>query len=258
MQNETMLTPAQEAARNGLLGGIPAGGVFVLRGQPGMGKTTILRKVHAVTGGAFLGLRQFMTALAGHQSLPIEEAFLVMLDNALVRHDVVVVDDLHLVTNVVESWGYGRTYLLDAALTAALGEASAQHKKLIFATGGDAPWPVRRRAYTWEIGAFGAKDYQCLCGAWLTPEVSETLDYARIYGFATGLNAYQLKNACVRLGRQGRATAERLVEYLRAQHNESSVEIDEVPMFPPPGGVARPSRPPHATILDGCGQTPNE
>jgi hypothetical protein len=211
-----------------------------------MGKTTILRKVHAVTGGAFLGVRQFMTALAGRRPLAIEEAFLVMLDNALVRHDVVAVDDLHLVTNVVKSCDYGRTYLLDAALTTALGEASAQHKKLIFATAGDAPWPVRRRANTWEIGAFGTRDYECLCGAWLTPEVSENLDYARIHGLATGLNAYQLKNACVWLGRQGRATAEGLVEYLRAAD------------VPAPRGVARLSRPPHETILDDCGQTPNQ
>jgi transitional endoplasmic reticulum ATPase len=229
MQNEIRLTPAQEAAANGLLAGIPAGEVFVLRGQPGMGRTTIVQRVHAVIGGAFLGVRQFMTELAGHQALAIEEAFLEMLDRALAHHEVVVVDDLHLVTNVVESCDYSRTYLLDAALTAALGEASAQHKKVIFATAADAPWPVRRRAYAWEIHAFGAKDYECLCGAYLPRDASEGLDYARIHRFAPGLNAHQLKKACVWMGRQGPVTTEGLVEYLKAQYMESNVEIDEVP-----------------------------
>jgi ATP-dependent 26S proteasome regulatory subunit len=229
MGNEYKLTPAQEAATSGLIGGVPAGEVFVLRGQPGMGKTTVLQKVHEATGGAFLGVRQFMTELAVHEPLAIEEAFLEMLDHALAGHEVVVVDDLHLVTNVVEGFDYTRTYLLDAALTAALGEASAQHKKLIFATAGEAPWPVRRRAYTFEIGGFAAEDYECLCGAYLTPEVSAGLDYARIHRFAPGLNAYQLKNACAWLGRKGAVTTEGLVEYLKAQHMQSNVEIDEVP-----------------------------
>jgi hypothetical protein len=231
MQNQMELTPVQEAARNGLLGGIPAGGVFVLRGQPGMGRTTILQKAHAVTGGALLGVRQIMTESGGLQPWAIEEAFLEMLDNALLRHELVFVDDLHLVTSAGESCDYARTYLLDAALTAALGEASAQHKKLIFATTGDAPWPVRRRAFTWEIGAFGAEDYAWLCGAYLTTEVSGTLDYARIHRFATGLNACELKNACLWLGREGSVTTESLVEYLRAQHMESNGELDEAPQL---------------------------
>ena len=229
MPNEVRLTPAQEAAAKGLLSGIPAGEVFVLQGQPGMGKTTILRKVHAVTGGAFLGARQFMTELAGHQPLAIEEAFLNMLDSALMNHDLVLVDDLHLVTNVVESFRYHRTYLLDAALTTVLGEASAQHKKLIFGTAGEAPWPIRRRAYIWDIGAFGAEDYEPVCAAYVDLESSAELNYARIYRFAPGLNAYQLKNACTWLGRQGIVTTDGLVEYLKAQYLKSNVEIDEVP-----------------------------
>jgi hypothetical protein len=257
MGNEYQLTPAQEAAANGLIGGIPVGEVFVLRGQPGMGKTTVLRKVHTATGGAFLGVREFMTELAAREPLAIEEAFLEMLDHALADHDMVVVDDLHLVTNVVEGFDYSRTYLLDAALTAALGEASAQHKKLIFATSGEAPWPVRRRAFTWEIGGFAAEDYESVCGVYLTPEVSQKLDYAQIHRFAPGLNAYRLKNACTWLARQGMVTTEDLVEYLKAQHMQSNVEIDEVPQDEAGGGqeanqkATHASTPPTAAPLPG-------
>ena len=156
MKNELTLTPTQQSAADGLLRGLPAGDVFVLEGQPGMGKTTVLLEVHRQAGGAFLGVRQFLDVLIAREPAAIEEAFLEMLDTALAGHDIVFVDDLHLITNVLESCDYPRTYLLDAALTAVLGEAAAQGKKIVFATAGGAPWPVRRRAFRWEIGEFSS------------------------------------------------------------------------------------------------------
>ncbi len=72
-----------------------------------------------------------------------------MLDEAISKHTLVLVDDLHLVTDAVGSLD---SLLLDAELTAVLGDAAGQRKKLVFATSGEAPWPVRRRALIVEIG----------------------------------------------------------------------------------------------------------
>jgi len=159
------LTPAQKRAAEGLLSGIPAAGVLVLRGQAGSGKTAVLEHVHALAGGILLGVRQFMRSLAAGPPYAIEEAFLNMLEGAVAQHNLVFVDDLHLVTQIVTSCDYPRGFLLDAALTAALSDAAAQHKKLVFALDSavDLPWPLRRRAYTWEIGEFAAEDYQAIC-----------------------------------------------------------------------------------------------
>jgi len=122
MKREISLTPAQQAAFDALLGGISAGGVLVLQGESGMGKTTILRQAHARLGGAFVGVRQFMSTLVSGQPVAIEEAFLAMIEQAVARHDLVIVDDLHLVTNVVDNYQYSRRYLLDAALTSILAK----------------------------------------------------------------------------------------------------------------------------------------
>jgi hypothetical protein len=165
MNQELKLTPAQHRAAMNLLRGLQVGDVIVLEGEPGTGKTTILQEVHRQAGGKLLGVRDFLEALIARGPAAIEEAFLAMLDAAVAGHDLVLVDDLHLVANIVEDCEYPRSHLLDAALTAVLGEAAAQGKKLVFATHGEAPWPVRRRAITWEIRAYTAEDYRCLCEA---------------------------------------------------------------------------------------------
>src|SRR5579872_1202142 len=151
------LSPVQRLVFDRLLGGISVGDVVVLRGAPGAGKTTILTMVHAVMGGALLGMRQFIEQVAALDPLAIEEAFLGMLDEALAKDGLLFVDDLHLVSNIAESYDFPRTLLLDAGLTAVLGDAAGQRKKIVFATSADVPWSIRRRAFTVEIG-----DYESL------------------------------------------------------------------------------------------------
>ena len=218
------LSPAQQCAAEGLLDGIPAGDVLVLRSESGMGRTTILRKVHAAMGGGFAGIRQFMGMLMARQPAAIEEAFLELIDELVAAHSLVIIDDLHLIVSVVESCEYPRSCLLDAALAAILAEASARKTKLIFGVDeGDAPLPVRRRAYSWEVREFTAEDYEFLCRAHLDAESANRLDYARIHRFAPMLNAHQLKNACVWLGREIGVDTDRFIEYLGSQNLTSNV-----------------------------------
>ncbi|HLK64659.1 MAG TPA: AAA family ATPase [Bryobacteraceae bacterium] len=222
------LTPAQQRAARNLLRGLEVGEVIVLEGEPGTGKTTILEEVHRQAGGVLLGVRQFLVELISRGPAAIEEAFLAMLDQALAGNELVLVDDLHLVTNIVDDCEYPRSHLLDAALTAVLAEAAVQGKKILFATDGEAPWPVKRRAITWEIRTFTADDYRCLCEGWLDPQKAEHLDYARLHRFAPMLNAYQLKHACAWMGRKAKFDTDRMIDYLKSQNLTSNVAIEEV------------------------------
>jgi ATP-dependent 26S proteasome regulatory subunit len=186
-----------------------------------------LDKVQAATGGVLLDMRRFMDSLASRQPEAIEEAFLYMIEQALRDHDFVIVDDLHLVTQVVTSCDYQRTFLLDAALTAILGEAAAFKKKLLFATDGEVPWPLAQRAYVWEIGEFQAEDYESICREPLAEGQAE-MDYARIHRFAPTLTARQLRNACNWLARAANLDTDRFIEYLRSHYLKSNVELEEV------------------------------
>ena len=135
------LTPAQSLAAQDVLKSLSSGGVCVLRANPGMGRSTVLRHVHQTTGGAFVGMRQFIDTLMLHRPDAIEQAFVEMVEEAFAHNDVVVLDDLHLVTAITNDFQYERRGLLDAALEATL----AQGRRMIFGyDAGHAPRGRRR------------------------------------------------------------------------------------------------------------------
>jgi hypothetical protein len=193
---DVILTPAQRRVADKLIQEVPAGGVFLLWGAAGMGKTTILKKLQAACGGTLLSTREFLAQLETRHPLAIEEAFLEMVRCALAASDIVIVDDLQMVTNVTNGCrSYPRSNLLDAPAEALLIEAAAAGKTLIFGTEGSTPGPISRRAWSWGIGEFRAADYSCVCQAYLEPEAAAKLDYGKIHRFASRLNAWQLQRA---------------------------------------------------------------
>ena len=229
MKAETILTPVQQAAADRLLESLDVGRVVVLRGAPGSGKTTILETVRAARGGVLLGAREFMDVLKTQATSAIEESFLRMLEDAILKHDLVIVDDLHLLSNIVDARDYPRSYLLDAALTAILGDAGILGCKLVFAVEDEAPWPIQRRAYVTAIAEFASADYECICRAYLPAPAAAVLDYERIHRFSPCLSAHQLRNAAVWLARHQDLDTAAFTEYLRSQDMTSNVEIQEVP-----------------------------
>ena len=225
MRSKYVLTPVQRDAAEGLKKDLSGGGVFVLRGAAGSGKTAVIEWLHSACGGGLLSAGSFMQSLAAGQPAAIEEAFLRMVEQAMQEHDIVFVDDLQLVTDVVEGWDYQRSHLLDAALTAILAEARALKKTLVFTVVEQAPFPVRQRAIEWEIDDFTAEDYACVLHAY-APEAKP--DCSRVHRFAPELNGHQLRNAGLWLGRNAGATTEAFTEYLREHSLASNVEISQV------------------------------
>ena len=146
MNLEIVLTTVQQEAADSLWRHLAMSPVAVLSGPAGAGKTTVLKTVHAMRGGLFLGSRQLMNARHAEGPAALEEVFFRMLEDAIESHDLVLVDDLALVANAASGGGDGRVHLLDAALTAILAEARVRGRKLVFAVEDNIPWPIRRRA----------------------------------------------------------------------------------------------------------------
>lgn len=225
----THLSPVQQKAFDVLQHARSIGSVFVLHGHAGMGKTTVLREVERDHGGVFLTMNTFLDAMKSKHPQALEETFEEWVRQALEQHDCVLVDDLHLLLEVVQGCHfYPRANLLNMPLTTLAVLAGQANKKLIFATEGQIPPPLFARCYRAGIGNFTVEDYAFLCQHYLKNDSAERLDYAKIHRFAPALNAHQLKNSCLWLRREPDLTTERFLDYLRSQHLASNVDLSEV------------------------------
>ena len=151
MKLEIVLTPVQQEAASSLLESLAVSPVAVISGVAGAGKTSILMNLQAMHGGVFLGSQQFLNVRQAQGPAAVEETFFRMIEEAIQSYDLVLVDDLTLVTNAAKGGGDGRVHLLDAALTAILAEARVLGRKLVFAVEREIPWPIRRRAQIVQV-----------------------------------------------------------------------------------------------------------
>ena len=223
------LCPAQRRAFESLISISSVGQTLALYGSTGAGKSTVLREAHRELGGAFLNMKDLIEAMRGRHPLALEETFEEVVMGALNTHDTVIVDDLHLLNNVVCCGHfYPRLGLLNAPLTTLCTYAVEAGKQLVFGSERGAPAPVHQRAYYAGIEDFQPADYEFLCHQYLETAVASRLDYRKIYRFAAKLNAHQLKSACLWLKQDAALDTERFIEYLRSQRLASNVDLGEV------------------------------
>src|SRR5258707_1144105 len=155
------LSPSQQRAAEGVMRGLERGDCAVLQDRGSDGKTTVLGYVHQQLGGVVIGVRKILAKLAAYEPTAIEEALLDLFDEHIAEHDLLIVDDLHLVKNVVESCDYVRKNLFEAVLTAALESAAAARKKVLFACD-EIPDVLSRRGHSWCIQDFAAEDFEAI------------------------------------------------------------------------------------------------
>ncbi len=226
---DNKLCAAQQQAFDTLLRMLPMGNVFVLHGNSGSGKSTVLRKLHQELPSAFLNMKDFIDAMRDQHPLAFEETFEQMTMDALQTDETVIVDDLHLLNNVVCcNGGYPRLRFLNAPLTTLSMYTVEAQKKLVFGSEAGVPEPIHDRAYYAIIGEFEASDYAYLCSLYLAPAQAQRLDYDKIYRFAPKLNAHQLRSTCLWFAQDETLDTSRFIDYLRSRHLASNVHLNEV------------------------------
>jgi len=131
------LTPAQATAFEKLQEQLDAFGAAILMARPGMGKTQILRALHAKMGGAYLTSKEFIEASSKRDPLALDETIYGVLDAALDAHDVVIADDFQLVSYVACCvHAYPRQNFLGAAMVPLANRARDDGKKLVLTAEG--------------------------------------------------------------------------------------------------------------------------
>lgn len=227
----TRLCPAQQQARDKLHQLLPLAQVFVLLGNTGLGRTTLLSEMHREIGGAFLNMKDFIDTLRQNDPVALEETFEELVMDALASHDLVIVDDLNLLTDVVGGCNhfYPRNGLLNVPLTTLSTFAVEAGKKLILGVTESPPNPLKERCHFSRIRAFEPEDYEFLCRLHLGEEAGAQLDFHKIFRFARELNAHQIKAACQWFrGDREALTTESFIDYLRTNRLASNVDLGEV------------------------------
>jgi hypothetical protein len=228
MNGPERLSPSQREAYDKLIGALPSSSVFEMRSKTGRGRTTVLETLHAATGGAFVTLRDFVGALEKRHPLAMEETYFERVFEALLEHDTVIVDDLHVATAAMGGCGFSlRSGLLNVPFTVLATYAASAGKRLIFGSEGNMPAPLAQRSCTVAIGKFTPDDYRFLCATFLGPQRAGALDLEKIHRFAPNLNAHQLRSACSWF-QAGAVATDPFIDYLQTMRLTSNVELGEV------------------------------
>ena len=163
-----------------------------------------------------------------------------MMELALEKHRIVFVDDLHLVTLVVEgSHAYPRAQFINVALTALVQKAERDGRTIVVGSlcPSERLMQLGKRIFIKEPTA---DDYRIISAAYLSPDQIEALDFTKIHRFARRMSARQLRTACEAM-RDTPALAPTLddpvdtepatnafIDYLRSVQLVSNVDIGEV------------------------------
>ena len=222
------LSPAQQRARDDLIGGLRVASAAVLAGTAGIGKTGVLAHVHRALGGAFLTIEDFMEAMGARHPLALEETFFHLVREALREHDVVVMDDVDLISNVVSCGSfYPRPNFVQAPLIALAAHAAGAGKKLVLGSE-RGQVPLWGRAHVTVLDELAVVDYEFIGRAHLGAERAGVLDYRKIHRFSPKLSARHLGYACDWLRDDAALDTDRFMEFLRARYLASNVDLGEV------------------------------
>jgi transitional endoplasmic reticulum ATPase len=228
------LADVQQRAFDRLLQAISPGRLVVLIAGPGSGKSTLLRAAHEQRGGALLGAAEIQRAVSERDPLAIEDAVYSLVGEALDSNDVVFVDDLHLVTQVVQGChSYPRGGFINVALAALTGRAAAMGRTLVVATSHHMTDALVRLGDRVFITDFTASDYRTICGWYLSPEQIQTLDFAKIHRYARRMSADQLRRASESVrplleSASAPDATDVFIDYLKSAQLVSNVDLREV------------------------------
>ncbi len=188
----------------------------------------MLRAVHEERGGVILDMASYLERLTDAEPLALEETLHQLLMGALREHEVVLVDDLHLLNDVVCCGGYyPKANFLNAPLQVASVFAHENGRKLVFTMPGSAPQPITGRSHFQGYKRLEPADFRFFLELYLGADAAE-LDVAKIHRFAPKLNLHQIRLASLELRRRQKPTTDGMIDYLRTSQMVSNVDVGEV------------------------------
>jgi hypothetical protein len=153
------LIPAQSAPYRVLRYALDAGDLLLLTSVSGRGRTTVLKKLHEETGGAFINSKDFIEGSAERHPLALEEAFHSRVLSAFRDNKTVYVDDADLIHDATSRCHfYPRGSYIEAALLELSERTIREGKKLVLSTDGSIASTFAVRCFSASIGRYSDED----------------------------------------------------------------------------------------------------
>ena len=210
LKKPTALSPAQEIAYQQLTEAVEIASLVVLEGGPGCGKSTLTRRLLDERHGVRISVRDLLSASAGSAHPGLEAPMVRLLEQAIERAELVVVDDFDRIfrglSGVRGSWWQG-------AFQALFERARAQGRCFVF-TGADfhdefSPEifeieSFEQRMLAIAVPGFSADDFAFYLALDLGEEAVKRIPTRRLMDHAPGLNGHQLRTLSALLRKHGR------------------------------------------------------
>jgi transitional endoplasmic reticulum ATPase len=231
--NMKTLAPAQQRGFDAVMLAARPGQVVTLAAQGGNGKSTLLAAAQERLGGTVLGARDLQASIALRHPLAIEDGLFELVDHALNEHEVVLIDDLDLVTRVVEGCNaYPRGGFIGLALTALIERAVSANRTIIVALSNPTQ-TLGRGGSLVVMKEFEIADYRAVCEAYLAADVVASIDFAKIHRYARRMTARQIRRASegvrtLLAAKPNQDVTEAFIDYLKSAQLVSNVDLGEV------------------------------
>jgi ATP-dependent 26S proteasome regulatory subunit len=200
----------------------------VFMSRAGAGRTTILRTLHTKVGGSFVTPRDFIEASLERDPLALEETVYMVLRSHLSKHDVVIVDDFHFVSNIsCCSHSYPRQNFIAAAMGPIADLVRETGKSIVIGMEESMIAGLYGRVPAVGLQPFTVADFAALAEHSLGERASR-LDIKKVHRFAPNLSARQLGNSFDAFRDDDALDTDRFITYLRDRHMVSNVDLGEV------------------------------
>ncbi len=202
--------------------------LIIIRGGRGTGKSTLARYLHEQHGGGVVGIREMLEATDTVHPLQVENAFLSLMVRELARHDLLIIDDVHLLLQLFLAQFYPRSGLVEATFATLAAYVLDADKRVVFLVDGHLPQALSSRAFAQQIPPFTAGDYEYFGYRFLPVELASAIDFNHVFRFARQLDVHQMRTISSYVRHQPSITTDAYIDLLRTHHLASNINLDEV------------------------------
>lgn len=229
------LTPSQQQAFDRALVFSRSSSSLLIEGEAGMGKSMVLRALHAETGGRYLNGEDLLRTHARSAPQDYEQVVYDMIRAALEGADTVYYDNVGDFQAASHAFAYHRPELFDAVFKALYDYVESSGKRLIASTapGDMVPQPgemVHYRPITIPLQSLRLADYRHIFAQHFGEAGIAKIDFDKVYTFSRMLSGYALKMVCDLLKVRGLDAPETqdVINVLQEQLLKSNVDVREV------------------------------